>query len=109
MDKTTEQRENVRIVISVILTVIAAVLLLVCVITCGFELLSESELGRLAQPHDIDYTDLVLNFGLLALYVFAGIILSAVVIRLDSDRRLSVCCRIFTIVFALMPCVLLFA
>ena len=109
MDKTTDQRENVRIVISVILTVLAAILLLVCVITCGFELLSESELGRLAQPHDIDYTDLMLNFGLLALYVFAGIILSAVVIRLNSARWTVICGKIFTICFALMPCVLLFA
>lgn len=108
MTTSADPRTTVRKVFSIVLTAAIAALLVVCLFTMIMELLSGADIGRLGKSGDIIYTDLVINFGLLALYAFTGIVLSAVLIRLESARWSVLCGKIGMILFALSPCVLLF-
>ena len=97
-----------RRILSVILAALSALLLVLCFAGIVTELLAGAVLKTVAQPHDIDYMNLVVSFGGITLGVFAGILLSCAVIRLSSSRRMTLVGKLLAAGFAVCPVFFLF-
>ncbi|MCQ2428902.1 MAG: hypothetical protein MJ192_01095 [Clostridia bacterium] len=108
MNASTDTGIRTRKIVSIVLFIVSICLLSLCIGFGVVGLAADAEIGRQAKIADIIYTDLVLDFGRMALAVFGGILLSYAMIRLKGTPFTAAAGKVLSVCFALIPAFFLF-